>query len=356
MLFAILQKYDFSSKSQRLRRTGRVRPVVCDTAKVRFFKQITTLPDKGRNICELFAILQKYDFSSKSQRRRYIFAFGACCLRYCKSTIFQANHNGHAYGLFPLCVVCDTAKVRFFKQITTSALALSGTGCCLRYCKSTIFQANHNKIRSDIQTQDVVCDTAKVRFFKQITTIKEPNPVVCCCLRYCKSTIFQANHNWLHNERLDRHVVCDTAKVRFFKQITTKFPPLLRLLTLFAILQKYDFSSKSQPAFAIVRPWWGLFAILQKYDFSSKSQLRGIIFDLNVSCLRYCKSTIFQANHNSGQSHLFTLPVVCDTAKVRFFKQITTDCYDWCLSSCCLRYCKSTIFQANHNNRTLGCV
>ena len=40
--------------------------------------------------------------------------------------------------------------------------------------------------------------------------------------------------------------VCDTAKVRFFKQITT-FPLFLTLSNLmFVILQKYDFSSKSQ--------------------------------------------------------------------------------------------------------------
>ena len=41
--------------------------VVCDTAKVRFFKQITTLPRMAANKIGLFAILQKYDFSSKSQ-------------------------------------------------------------------------------------------------------------------------------------------------------------------------------------------------------------------------------------------------------------------------------------------------
>ena len=97
--------------------------------------------------------------------------------------------------------------------------------------------------------------------------------VLLCCLRYCKSTIFQANHNEVANGQKVAIVVCDTAKVRFFKQITT-----------------------------IVFFYWKtcpLFAILQKYDFSSKSQ--------QVS------------EGRDGQV------VVCDTAKVRFFKQITTD-------------------------------
>ena len=122
---------------------------------------------------------------------------------------------------------------------------------CLRYCKSTIFQANHNPSVTTILSQTlfailqkydfssksqlipgysgfskVVCDTAKVRFFKQITTRRlEVNPIVCC-LRYCKSTIFQANHNHLNNKGQHYAVVCDTAKVRFFKQITTSnLPP-----------------------------------------------------------------------------------------------------------------------------------
>ena len=67
-----------------------------------------------------------------------------------------------------------------------------------------------------------------------------------------------------------------------------------------------------------------LFAILQKYDFSSKSQLRCKCIKTRNSCLRYCKSTIFQANHNAPVAALVIESVVCDTAKVRFFKQITT--------------------------------
>ena len=146
--------------------------------------------------CVLFAILQKYDFSSKSQLKRTILSNIHSCLRYCKSTIFQANHNQLIHTkLYPI-VVCDTAKVRFFKQITTAVCAYipyrtlfailqkydfssksqltmvlnSLTNCCLRYCKSTIFQANHNIIAFYLVVIKVVCDTAKVRFFKQITT------------------------------------------------------------------------------------------------------------------------------------------------------------------------------------------
>ena len=220
----------------------------------------------------LFAILQKYEFSSKSQLTFKIKVYYKCCLRYCKSTSFQANHNKVNDSLNAVRVVCDTAKVRVFKQITTfvlnafqpvrlfailqkyefssksqlAALRITLPSCCLRYCKSTSFQANHNHLRMCVPPPAVVCDTAKVRVFKQITTSKTCRKSthtlfailqkyefssksqhgsyrlesVKSCLRYCKSTSFQANHNECANK--------------------------LAFITLFAILQKYEFSSKSQ--------------------------------------------------------------------------------------------------------------
>ena len=71
---------------------------------------------------ELFAILQKYEFSSKSQRYQPRYSEYKSCLRYCKSTSFQANHNYNEMILIETLVVCDTAKVRVFKQITTGSI------------------------------------------------------------------------------------------------------------------------------------------------------------------------------------------------------------------------------------------
>ena len=155
-------------------------------------------------------------------------------------------------------------KYDFSSRLALSPLA----ACCLRYCKSTIFQA------------------------PTMRAISSPS-----CLRYCKSTIFQANHN-------------DALEILHMRK---------------------------------------LFAILQKYDFSSKSQQSQTTILNNISCLRYCKSTIFQANHNPRRWRRSQRKVVCDTAKVRFFKQITTTSSTCLARACCLRYCKSTIFQANHN-------
>ena len=223
--------------------------VVCDTAKVRFFKQITTGLVLQIRLVGLFAILQKYDFSSKSQQLLEIPVTAICCLRYCKSTIFQANHNVTLAEQRQRGVVCDTAKVRFFKQITT------GRNHCFK--TRTLFAILQKyDFSSKSQLDGVVSDSQK------------------SCLRYCKSTIFQANHNPKTLANSCSTVVCDTAKVRFFKQITTKTSIKVRVLK--------------------------LFAILQKYDFSSKSQLNRHCSFFRWCCLRYCKSTIFQANHNLG--------------------------------------------------------
>jgi len=144
-LFAILQKYDFSSKSQQKFTRPNLFTVVCDTAKVRFFKQITTDIRLTRENCKLFAILQKYDFSSKSQ-------------------LPKIENDEQP-------VVCDTAKVRFFKQITT--VDYNGTELTELFAilQKYDFSSKSQRNFKIIMVLSVVCDTAKVRFFKQITTL-----------------------------------------------------------------------------------------------------------------------------------------------------------------------------------------
>ena len=169
-----------------------------------------------------------------------------CCLRYCKSTIFQANHNQFEKVVKTKVLFAILQKYDFSSKSQQHSCAKSSPKGCLRYCKSTIFQANHNQLLQVLFCPYVVCDTAKVRFFKQITTAAKEAYALKRCLRYCKSTIFQANHNDI----------------------------------------------------GVTFSYISLFAILQKYDFSSKSQHRVSTHLMPYSCLRYCKSTIFQANHN----------------------------------------------------------
>ena len=143
----------------------------------------------------MFVILQKYDFSSKSQPQLTLPWCNSWCLWYCKSTIFQANHN---------CV-----------------------------CTFWLF----NLMFVILQKYD---------FSSKSQQVQKNRTVKPGCLWYCKSTIFQANHNYRGSRRCYRRDVCDTAKVRFFKQITTGCGNNSQLDVMFVILQKYDFSSKSQ--------------------------------------------------------------------------------------------------------------
>ena len=67
--------------------------VVVATAKVRIFKQITTLGVECYTLITLLLLPQRYEFSSKSQQYCACISpqTGCCCYR--KGTNFQANHN-----------------------------------------------------------------------------------------------------------------------------------------------------------------------------------------------------------------------------------------------------------------------
>ena len=92
-LLAILQMYEFSSKSQQYVYIQNAFRVVGDTANVRVFKQITTYTSHVLSLQGLLAILQMYEFSSKSQLILMYVNLTSGCWRYCKCTSFQANHN-----------------------------------------------------------------------------------------------------------------------------------------------------------------------------------------------------------------------------------------------------------------------
>ena len=221
----------------------------------------------------LLLIPQRYEFSSKSQHCWYTYNTDFGCCWYHKGTNFQANHNITMLYCHYLNVVADTTKVRIFKQITTDLFnTISPTLLLLipqRYEFSSKSQLNYSK----------------------------PLIAIRCCW-YHKGTNFQANHNigWYFVYFLQ--VVADTTKVRIFKQITTPLFLIPQHKVLLLIPQRYEFSSKSQHIFVVIK--------------------------FSCSCCWYHKGTNFQANHNNSCILFSALFVVADTTKVRIFKQITT--------------------------------
>ena len=67
--------------------------VVVATAKVRIFKQITTILRLHQSANRLLLLPQRYEFSSKSQLENEARIASKSCCCYRKGTNFQANHN-----------------------------------------------------------------------------------------------------------------------------------------------------------------------------------------------------------------------------------------------------------------------
>ena len=170
----------------------------------------------------LLLILQRYEFSSKSQPAGVDKPFNTCCCWYYKGTNFQANHNlTHAVN-YGNMVVADTTKVRIFKQITTLPKAQFDKLSCCWYYKGTNFQANHNWVALRIALKALLLILQRYEFSSKSQQQELDNLQQSCCCWYYKGTNFQANHNFLLSILLQIAVVADTTKVRIFKQITTK--------------------------------------------------------------------------------------------------------------------------------------
>ena len=92
----------------------------------------------------------------------------------------------------------------------------------------------------------VVIDTTKVRFFKQITTVCRAGCAWCRLLLTPQRYDFSSKSQLLIDHISKFEVVIDTTKVRFFKQITTKIKASQAAKALLLTPQRYDFSSKSQ--------------------------------------------------------------------------------------------------------------
>ena len=144
--------------------------VVVATAKVRIFKQITTGKSCVAKVERLLLLPQRYEFSSKSQPYSQAIILPSSCCCYRKGTNFQANHNLIKNSVHLLPVVVATAKVRIFKQITTLLLISFNAFWLLllpqRYEFSSKSQPGH---------------------------LRHYHILSCCCYR--KGTNFQANHN-----------------------------------------------------------------------------------------------------------------------------------------------------------------
>ena len=119
---------------------------------------------------KLLLLPQRYEFSSKSQLHVSTSRCGAGCCCYRKGTNFQANHNISLSFCNPSKLLLLPQRYEFSsKSQPLDIKNIKLDGCCC-YRKGTNFQANHNPARRFDQLHKVVVATAKVRIFKQVTT------------------------------------------------------------------------------------------------------------------------------------------------------------------------------------------
>ena len=93
---------------------------VSNGSKVQIWKQITTVYECSLRAGQLFPMVQRYKFESKSQRQYRRRELCNSCFQWFKGTNLKANHNRSVNGLKSVGAVSNGSKVQTWKQITTS--------------------------------------------------------------------------------------------------------------------------------------------------------------------------------------------------------------------------------------------
>ena len=117
------------------------------------------------------------------------------CVQWFKDTKLKANHNNLAYCLGTFHVVSNGSKILNWKQITTLVLQPFGITRCVQWFKDTKLKANHNEGVRRMQSSRVVSNGSKILNWKQITTVWCRVYRLLGCVQWFKDTKLKANHN-----------------------------------------------------------------------------------------------------------------------------------------------------------------
>ena len=119
VLFPMVQRYKFESKSQPHWLVAAFILAVSNGSKVQIWKQITTLNSFIWQRIPLFPMVQRYKFESKSQLSQRSPSCHRCCFQWFNGTNLKANHNCLENPCGLLSAVSNGSKVQIWKQITT---------------------------------------------------------------------------------------------------------------------------------------------------------------------------------------------------------------------------------------------
>ncbi len=222
-------------------------PSVCNLSKNTIWKQITTQPCLLQEPFHLYAIYQRTQSESKSQRIKNAACMWTVCMQSIKEHNLKANHNSDTQSSNCSVSVCNLSKNTIWKQITThyahyprvkflyaiyqrtqseskSQLSRSHWKCfwfCMQSIKEHNLKANHNRIINMIPESPSVCNLSKNTIWKQITTHQVDWSGFYFCMQSIKEHNLKANHNSYCLFRYNNASVCNLSKNTIWKQITT---------------------------------------------------------------------------------------------------------------------------------------
>ena len=185
----------------------------------------------------------------------------------------KANHNCVTHALEWIESVCNLSKNTIWKQITTPI-----TLCWIQIPLYAIYQRTQYESKSQL-----------------IAPLSIATPV---CMQSIKEHNMKANHNETTINIVGSQSVCNLSKNTIWKQITTVLLPFIDHGLLYAIYQRTQYESKSQP-------------------YNNRSGQQRI-------CMQSIKEHNMKANHNYHSRPNSDRFSVCNLSKNTIWKQITT--------------------------------
>ncbi len=144
--------------------------------------------------------------------------------------------------------VCNLSKNTIWKQITTDNPIVSIFDVCMQSIKEHNLKANHNSVAADLRSLPSVCNLSKNTIWKQITTTSCWWSCLCCLYAIYQRTQSESKSQPFSLVYKSIWSVCNLSKNTIWKQITTMATLFGKVACLYAIYQRTQSKSKSQPA------------------------------------------------------------------------------------------------------------
>ncbi len=159
----------------------------------------------------------------------------------------KANHNARGLWHYRKGSVCNLSKNTIWKQITTCWTKFSHYFICMQSIKEHNLKANHN-LGTRTQCHTVLYAIYQRTQSESKSQLSNDNLLFnLICMQSIKEHNLKANHNKFFPRPHEMESVCNLSKNTIWKQITTILQPLALPIFLYAIYQRTQSESKSQP-------------------------------------------------------------------------------------------------------------